>query len=92
MTQCSGDRLNGAKIAMFDEENPETISNPLLMPSLDFTAWLSGRGIDAVGIPPTSLIKRASLLLELESSGKISLMEIRHYLSEVGLMVPYREN
>lgn len=92
MTQCSGGRLNGAKTAMFDEENPETITNPLLMPALDFTAWLSGRGIDAVGIPPASPMKRASLLLELESSGKISLMEIQHYLSEVGLMVPYREN
>ena len=92
MTQYSGGRLNGANIPMFDGENPETIANPLLMPALDFTAWLSGRGIDSVGIPPTSPIKRASLLLELESSGKISLMEIQQYLGEVGLMVPCREN
>jgi len=92
MTGYSGDRLNGAKIPMFDEENPETIANPLLMPALDFTAWLSGRGIDSVGIPPTSPIKRASLLLELESSGKITLMEIQQFLAEVGLMVPCREN
>ncbi len=84
--------MNGAKIPMFDEENPETIANPLLMPALDFTAWLSGRGIDSVGIPPTSPIKRASLLLELESSGKITLMEIQQFLAEVGLMVPCREN
>ncbi len=91
---CSGDRSQKRKKKLMfdDEECPETIANPLLMPALDFTAWLSGRGIDSVGIPPTSPIKRASLLLELESSGKISLMEIQQYLGEVGLMVPCREN
>ncbi|MDP2755316.1 MAG: hypothetical protein Q8P40_13140 [Nitrospirota bacterium] len=75
-----------------DEECPDMVTNPLLMPALDFTAWLSGRGIDTVGIPPASPIKRASLLLELEGSGKISLIEIQQYLSEVGLMIPFREN
>jgi hypothetical protein len=48
-----------------DEECPETIANPLLMPALDFTAWLSGRGVDAIGIPPASPITRATLLFEL---------------------------
>ncbi len=92
MTQCSGGRLNGAKTAMYDEDNPETITNPLLMPALDFTAWLSGRGIDSIGIPPASPIKRANLLFKLVDAGRINPSEIDNFLREIGLMTPIAEN
>ncbi len=84
--------MNGAKTLMYDDEIPETITNPLLMPALDFTAWLSGRGIDSVGKPPASPIKRANLLFELAETGKISPSEIGDFLMEIGLMMPIAEN
>ncbi len=77
---------------MYEDEIPETIANPLLMPALDFTAWLSGRGIDSVGKPPASPIKRANLLFELAETGKISYSEIGSFLREIGLMLPIKEN
>jgi hypothetical protein len=76
---------------MNDEECPETIDNPLLMTGMDFTAWLSVRGVDTVGIPPRNPILRANLLFELASAGKVSTTEIGAFLSEIGLMMPIRE-
>ena len=77
---------------MYDDDIPETITNPLLMPSLDFMAWLSGRGIDSVGKPPASPIKRANLLFELSDTGRIYHSEIESFLREIGLMMPIAEN
>ncbi|MFZ3168185.1 MAG: hypothetical protein WA130_11270 [Candidatus Methanoperedens sp.] len=76
---------------MCDEDKPETIDNPLLMTGMDFTAWLSVRGVDTVGVPPRSPILRANLLFELASAGKMSTTEIGAFLSEIGLMMPIRE-
>jgi len=53
--------------------------------------WLSGRGVDSVGIPPGCPIQRADLLLEVSSTGKVSHSEIGSYLSEIGLMMPITE-
>jgi hypothetical protein len=73
------------------DDKPETIDNPLLMTGMDFTAWLSVRGVDTVGVPPRSPILRANLLFELASAGKMSTTEIGAFLSEIGLMMPIRE-
>jgi hypothetical protein len=84
--------LNITKAEMYEDEIPETITNPLLMHALDFTAWLSGRGIDSVGKPPACPIKRANLLFELAENGRISHSEIGDFLREIGLMMPIEEN
>ncbi|MBU4223362.1 MAG: hypothetical protein KKA10_17365 [Euryarchaeota archaeon] len=77
---------------MYDEEDcPEHVDNPLLMTGMEFKMWLSGRGVDSVGIPPGCPIQRADLLLEVSSTGKVSLSEIGSYLSEIGLMMPISE-
>ena len=77
---------------MYDEEDcPARVDNPLLMTGLEFKMWLSGRGVDSVGIPPGCLIQRADLLFDVSSTGKVSLSEIGSYLSEIGLMMPIRE-
>jgi hypothetical protein len=76
---------------MSEEDCPETIDNPLLMTGVDFTAWLSVRGVDTVGIPPRSPLLRANLLFELASAGKMSTTEIGNFLTEIGLMVPIKE-
>ena len=77
---------------MYDDDIPETITNPLLMPALDFMAWLSGSGIDSVGKPPASPINRANLLFELSDTGRINHSEIESFLREIGLMMPIAEN
>jgi hypothetical protein len=77
---------------MYDEEDyPEHINNPLLMSGVQFKLWLSGKGVDSVGIPPGCPIQRANLLFEVSSTGKVSHSEISSYLSEIGLMMPIRE-
>ena len=77
---------------MFDEEDcPEHINNPLLMSGVQFKLWLSGKGVDSVGIPPGCPIQRANLLFEVSLTGKVSHSEIGSYLSEIGLMMPIRE-
>jgi len=74
---------------MYDEEDcPERVDNPLLMTGVEFKMWLSGRGVDSVGIPPGCPIQRADLLFEVSSTGKVSHSEIGSYLSEIGLMMP----
>jgi len=75
-----------------DEECPEAVNNPLIMTGFDFTSWLSGKGIDTVGIPPASPITRATLLFELVNTGKINVNELEDYLKEIGLMVPIVQN
>jgi hypothetical protein len=95
MTGYSGDRSSSSlqtRNMPEKEENPETISNPLLMTAVDFSAWLCVRGIDSVGTPPRSPISRANLLFELASVGKVSHSEIGDFLDEIGLMMPIREN
>ncbi len=95
MTGYSGDRCSsGQQMRNMpeEEENPETISNPLLMTAVDFSAWLYVRGIDSVGTPPRSPISRANLLFELASAGKVSHSEIGDFLEDIGLMMPIREN
>ncbi len=95
MTWYSGDRYSSSlqtRNMPEEEENPETISNPLLMTAVDFSAWLYVRGIDSVGTPPRSLISRANLLFELASAGKVSHSEIGDFLEDIGLMMPIREN
>ncbi len=94
MTRYSGDRSQKRKKKLMcdDEECPEIITNPLLMTCVDFTAWLSVKGVDAIGIHPSSLIKRANLLFELAETGRINPSEIEDFLREIGLMVPIREN
>ncbi len=94
MTGYSGDRSSSGqrKRNMPEEEDPEIISNPLLMTAVDFSAWLYVRGIDSVGTPPRSPISRANLLFELASAGKVSHSEIGDFLEEIGLMMPIREN
>ncbi len=67
-------------------------SNPLTMKNIDFTAWLSARGIDVIGTPPPGLVTRAVLLFEMVREGKISTEEVGMYLHELGLMVPIVEN
>jgi hypothetical protein len=77
---------------MYDEDEcPERVDNPLLMSGVEFKMWLSGRGVDSVGIPPGCPIQRADLLLEVSSTGKVSHSEIGSYLSEIGLMMPIRD-
>jgi hypothetical protein len=77
---------------MYDEEDgPGRIDNPLLMSGVEFKMWLSGRGVDSVGIPPGCPIQRADLLFEVSSIGKVSQSEIDNYLSEIGLMMPIRD-
>jgi hypothetical protein len=77
---------------MYDEEDcPEQVNNPLLMSGVQFKLWLSGKGVDSVGIPPGCPIQRANLLFEVSSTGKVSHSEIGSYLSEIGLMMPIRE-
>ena len=76
---------------MYDEDCPDCVDNPLLMTGVEFKMWLSGRGVDSVGIPPGCPIQRANLLFEVSSTGKVSYTEICSYLSEVGLMMPIRE-
>jgi len=94
MTRYSGDRSSSSlqMRKMSEEENPEIISNPLLMTGIDFSAWLYARGIDSVGAPPRSPISRANLLFELASAGKVSHSEIGDFLEDIGLMMPIREN
>jgi hypothetical protein len=84
--------LNREKTEMYDDEIPETIANPLLMPALDFMAWLSGRGIDSAGKLPSGPIKRANLLFKLAETGRISHSEIEVFLREIGLIIPIAEN
>lgn len=89
----SGDRSQKRKKMMCDDEEcPETITNPLLMTGAGFTAWLFGKGVDAIGIPPANPITRATLLFELVHAGKINANEIDNYLREIGLMTPIAEN
>jgi len=77
---------------MYDEEEcTKRVDNPLLMSGVEFKMWLSGRGVDSVGIPPGCPIQRADLLFEVSSIGKVSHSEIGSYLSEIGLMMPIRE-
>ncbi len=95
MTGYSGDRSSSGqqmRNMIEEEENPEIVSNPLLMTAVDFSAWLYVRGIDSVGTPPRSPISRANLLLELASVGKVSHSEIGDFLEDIGLMTPIREN
>lgn len=94
MTGYSGDRSSSSLQTrdMPEEEDPEIISNPLLMTAVDFSAWLYVRGIDSVGTPPRSPIIRANLLFELASVGKVSHSEIGDFLEDIGLMMPIREN
>jgi hypothetical protein len=94
MTGYSGDRSSSGQQMrnMPEEEDPEIISNPLLMTAVDFSAWLYVRGIDSVGTPPRSPILRANLLFELASAGKVSHSEIGDFLEDIGLMMPIREN
>lgn len=83
--------MNREKNEIYDDDIHETISNPLLMPALDFTAWLSGRGIDSIGKPPACPIKRANLLFELTETGRIRHSEIGDFLREIGLIAHQRE-
>ncbi|MDO8724995.1 MAG: hypothetical protein Q7J35_02875 [Candidatus Methanoperedens sp.] len=76
---------------MYDENCQDCVDNPLLMTGVEFKMWLSGRGVDSVGIPPGCPIQRADLLFEVSSTGKVSHSEIGGYLSEIGLMMPIRE-
>ncbi len=95
MTGYSGDRSSSGlqkRNMPEEEENPEIISNPLLMTGVDFSGWLYARGIDSVGTPPRSPISRANLLFELASVGKVSHSEIGDFLEDIGLMMPINEN
>jgi hypothetical protein len=74
----------------YDEGEPE--ANPLLMPAGEFAAWLSSRGIEAKGSPPSDPLRRASILLELERAGEMNILEIKQYLGELGLTIPIKEN
>lgn len=74
-----------------DEGSMELTGNPLLMHSIGFAMWLSGKGVDLNGTPPADPITRAALLIEAVSIGKIDPNEIKSYLEEVGLMMPIAE-
>lgn len=75
-----------------NESNIELTGNPLTMPGIGFAMWLSGKGVDLIGTPPTDPIARAALLFQLVQTGKIDTNEMETYLEEVGLMIPIAEN
>lgn len=75
-----------------NDEHIEITGNPLLMPGIGFAMWLSGKGVDLIGTPPTDPITRAALLFQLVQTGKIDTNEMETYLEEVGLMIPIAEN
>ncbi len=75
-----------------NDEHIEITGNPLLMPGIGFAMWLSGKGVDLIGTPPTDPMTRAALLFEFVKAGKIDISEMKMYLEEVGLMIPIAEN
>lgn len=75
-----------------DYESMELAGNPLLMSGIGFAMWLSGKGVNIIGTPPTDPITRAALLFEFVRAGKIDPNEMETYLEEIGLMIPLAEN